>query len=78
MSTVAASDLQIQHRVIKYLEPKQSKRAFKFNPPRFPKEHCFMEPSQTSSIFLLVKRKMWMKMSMEIWKNDTEGERRKH
>jgi hypothetical protein len=51
----AASDLQIHHRVIKYLKPKNSKRNFQFNPHGFPKEHCFMEPSQTSSIFLLVK-----------------------
>jgi hypothetical protein len=52
---VAASDLQIQHRVTKYLKPKNSKGTFQFNSPGFPKEHCFMEPSQTSSIFLLVK-----------------------
>jgi hypothetical protein len=51
----AASDLQIHHRVIKYLKPKNSKRTFQFNPPGFPKEHCCMKPCQTSSIFLLVK-----------------------
>jgi len=47
----AASDLQIQHRVIKYLQPKHSKRALHFNPPGFPKEHCFVETSQTSFSF---------------------------
>ena len=52
---VAASDLQIHHRVIKYLEPKNSKWTFQFNPPGFPKEHGFMGPSQTYSIFLIVK-----------------------
>ena len=51
----AATDLKIQHRVIKYLKLKKSERNFPSNPPGFQKEHCFMEPSQASSIFLLVK-----------------------
>jgi hypothetical protein len=52
----AASDLQIQHRVFKYLKRKKSKRTFLSNPPGFPQGHCSMEPFQVSSIFWSKKR----------------------
>ena len=55
---------------------KKSESTFLYSAPRFTKQHSFLEGFHVRSLCFSVKSNMYIKMSMQHWRNDTDRENR--